>query len=155
MATNTLKHLTGHGTPSVHPPDPHKRQKGLVQAESQLPEDGACCGELDIQTSLAMQAFLIETHHGFCSTGRCVCSSKSPSPSSLGYLVAGISNSHNSRLSAPFFADSSWFFFNLKILLSRFEIFQTFFNHLFLLKAAKFLYILGFFFFIFLIYKSV
>lgn len=61
MVTKSLKHLTGNGTPSVHPPDPHKQQKRLVQAESQQPEDGACLGELDIQTALAIQAFLIET----------------------------------------------------------------------------------------------
>jgi len=56
-----LEHLTGNVTPSVHPADPHKKQKGLVQAESQLPEDGACLGEQEIQTLFAIQAFLIET----------------------------------------------------------------------------------------------
>ena len=61
MATNILKHLTGNGTPSVHPRNPHKQQKGLVRAESQLLEDGACLGELDIQNPLAIQAFLVET----------------------------------------------------------------------------------------------
>lgn len=62
LATNSLKPLEGNGTPSGHPPDPQKQQKGLVQIGNQLPKDVAGLEELDIRTPLASRAFPVETH---------------------------------------------------------------------------------------------